>query len=112
MLIGFDSIREHSQGGISQYSLPTCKIKLGLRTQVRQLDRDRHGRNVLQEDEKMKNRIGQATQKATAATFDEVTLHPDGTVEFWDCIINGFVRTRHPMKAESKNSRTQEFKKN
>ena len=26
-----------------------------------------------------------ATEKATAATFDEVRLHPDGTVEFWDC---------------------------
>ena len=60
MLIGFDSIRERSQGGISQYLLPTCKIKLGLRTQVRQLDRDRHGRRYFQENEKMKNRIGQA----------------------------------------------------
>jgi len=32
--------------------------------------------------------------------FDEVTLHPDGTVEFWDCFINGFVRTRHPSNKQ------------
>lgn len=32
--------------------------------------------------------------------FAEVTLHPDGTVEFWDCFINAFVRTRHPSKKQ------------
>ena len=24
----------------------------------------------------------------------------DGTVEFWDCFINGFVRTRHPSNKQ------------
>jgi len=32
--------------------------------------------------------------------FDEVTLHEDGTVEFWDCFINGWVRTSRPSNKQ------------
>jgi hypothetical protein len=42
VLVGLNAIRECRQGGVSQYFLPTCKIKLGLRIQIRQLDGDRH----------------------------------------------------------------------